>query len=149
MLIQDEVITTLPAYMLIKLKHDVGIDVHLPGLPPFIVGIEPSSTTYYGGGGKIATILQFPAVLGYAITDFKCQSQTFSNVIVDIKQPSGRGKSPGASPYVQLSRAKSLSRLSILRPFNPQDLRSPLPKELQAELQWQEQLAEKTKKLYI
>jgi hypothetical protein len=135
--------------MLVKLKHDVGIDVHLPGLPPFVVGIEPSSTTYYGGDGKIATILQFPAVLGYAITDFKCQSQTFSNVIVDIKQPSGRGKSPGASPYVQLSRAKSLSRLSILRPFNPQDLRSPLPKELQAELQWQKQLAEKTMKLYI
>jgi len=44
---------------------------------------------------------------------------------------------------------KSLSRLSILRPFNPQHLRSPLPKELQAELQWQEQLAEKTKNLYI
>ena len=45
MLIQDEVITILPAYMLVKLKHDVGIDVRIPGLPPFVVGIEPSSTT--------------------------------------------------------------------------------------------------------
>jgi hypothetical protein len=101
-LIQDEVITVLPAYMLVKLKHDIGIDVYLPGLPPLVVGIEPSSTTYYGGNGKNATILQFPAVLGYVITDFKCQSQTFSNVIVDIKQPSGRGKSPVASPYIPL-----------------------------------------------
>ena len=149
-LIEDEVITTLPAYMLVKLSHDVGIDVHLPGLPPLVVGIEPSSSTYNGGHGKSATILQFSAVLGYAITDFKCQSQTFScNVIVDLKRPTGRGRNSGASPYVQLSRVKTLSRLSILRPFDPQDLRSPLPKELQAELQWQEQLAERTKKLYI
>jgi hypothetical protein len=100
--------------------------------------------------GKKATIFQFAAVLGYAITDFKCQSQTFScHVIVDLKRPTGRGRSPRASPYVQLSRVKSLSRLSILRPFDPQDLRSPLPKELQAELQWQEDLAERTRKLYI
>jgi len=149
-LIKEEVIMTLPAYMLVKLKNDVGIDVHLPGLPPFVVGIEPSSSTYYGGHGKNTTISQFPAVLGYAITDFKCQSQTFScHVIVDLKRPTGRGRSPGSSPYVQLSRIKSLSRLSILRPFDPQDLRSPLPKELQAELKWQEQLAERTKKLYI
>ena len=84
-LIQDEIITTLPAYILIKLKHDIGIDVHLPGLPPLVIDIEPSSTTYYGDDGKIAMILQFPVILGYIITDFKCQSRIFSNVIVDIK----------------------------------------------------------------
>jgi hypothetical protein len=148
---EDEVIMTLPAYMLVELRLDVGIDVHLPGLPPLVVGIEPSlSTTYIGGHEKHATIFQFPAVLGYAITDFKCQSQTFScYAIVDLKRPTGRGWSPGASPYVELSRVKSRSRLSILRPFNPRDLRSPVLKELQVELQWQEQLAERTKKLYI
>jgi hypothetical protein len=135
--------------MVVKLRHDVGIDVHLPGLPPLVVGIEPSSSTYNGGHGKNATIFLFPAVLGYALTDFKCQSQTFSYVIVDLNQPTGRGRSPASSPHVQLSPAKSHSHWSILRPFDPQDLRSPVPKELQAELQWQEQLAEKTKNLYI
>ena len=115
-LIQDEVITTLPAYMLVKLRHDVGIDIHLPGLPPLVVGIEPSSSTYYGGHGKNATILSGFG-LRYYVTDFKCQSQTFSYVIVDLKQPTGRGQSPAASPDVQLSRAKSLSPFSILRTF--------------------------------
>jgi hypothetical protein len=116
-LIQDEVITTLPAYMLVKLKHAVGIDVHLPGFPLLVVGIEPSSSTYNNGHGKNATILQFPAVLDNTITDFKRQSQTFSYVIVDLKQPTGRGQSPAASPDVQLSRAKILSPFSILRTF--------------------------------
>ena len=45
-LIRDEIIATSPAYMLIKLKHDVGVEIALPGLPPFVVGIEPISITY-------------------------------------------------------------------------------------------------------
>jgi hypothetical protein len=38
-LIRDEIIATPPAYMLIKLKHDVGVEIALPGLPPSVVGI--------------------------------------------------------------------------------------------------------------
>ena len=45
-LIRDEIITTPPAYMLIKLKHDVGVEIALPGLPPSVVGIEPKLLTY-------------------------------------------------------------------------------------------------------
>ena len=85
MLIQDEIITTLPAYILIKLKYDIGIDVYLPGLSPFIIDIESSSMIYYDDDEKTAMILQFPAILGYIIMDFKYQSRIFSNIIIDIK----------------------------------------------------------------
>ena len=37
-LIHDEIIATPPAYMLVKLNHDVGINVALPGLPPSVIG---------------------------------------------------------------------------------------------------------------
>ena len=54
------------------------------------------------------------------------------------------GHSPASSPYVQLSRAKTLARLSILRPFDPAELRSDLSKHLLAELEWQTQKAKET-----
>jgi hypothetical protein len=59
--------------MLIKLKHDVGVEVALPGLPHSVVGIEPISITYNANhNGKVTTYSQFPAMLAYAITDYKC-----------------------------------------------------------------------------
>jgi len=36
----------------------------------------------------------------------------------------------------------------ILRPFDPAELRRPLSDELLAELAWEEEMAEKTKRLY-
>jgi hypothetical protein len=60
-----------PAYMLVKLKHDIGIDVHLPGLSPFVVGIEPSSTTYYGDDGKIANDTPVSSGLGLCYYGFQ------------------------------------------------------------------------------
>jgi len=48
------------------------------------------------------------------------------------------------SPYVQLSRAIARERVSIMRPFDDKDLREPL----EPELEWQNDMAEKTKKLY-
>jgi len=44
-LIHDDIIATPPAYMLVKLNHDVGVEIALPGLPPSVVGIEPMSLT--------------------------------------------------------------------------------------------------------
>ena len=134
--------------MLIKLNHDVGVQVAIPGLPPSVIGIEPVSLTYNPNNGKKFTYIQFPATLAYAITDYKCQGQTFTWVIVDLKKPN-RGSSPPSSPYVQLSRAKTRACLSILRPFDPAELRSPLSKHILAELQWQTQKAKETEALYI
>jgi len=133
--------------MLVKLKHDVGIEIALPGLPPSVIGIEPALLTYNGLHGKTVKYFQFPVTLAYAITDYKCQGQEFTWVIVDLKKPSN--PSPTSSPYVQLSRAKTLARLSILRPFDPAELRSDLSKDLLAELEWQTQKAKETEALYM
>jgi hypothetical protein len=145
-LIRDEIIATLPAY--IKLKHDVGVEIALPGLPRSVIGIEAISITCKPGLGKAVTYSQFPATLAYAITDYKCQGQIFKWVVVDLKKPRG-GYSPTSSPYVQLSRAKVLASLSILRPFDPAELRTPLSKDLLAELEWQAQKAKETEGLYL
>lgn len=131
--------------MLVKLKHDVGIEIALPGLPPSVIGIEPALLTYNASHRKTFTYFQFPATLAYA--DYKCQGQTFTWVIVDLKKPSGR--SPTSSPYVQLSRAKTGASLSILCPFDPTELRSDLSKHILAELEWQTQKAKETEALYI
>ena len=50
--------------------------------------------------------------------------------------------------YVQLSRVPSLDMVFILRPFDAAELRRPLSDELLAELAWEEEMAEKTKRLY-
>ena len=52
------------------------------------------------------------------------------------------------SPYVQLSRGQSLQRLSILRPFDPDDLRAPISEELKAELKWEKEMSELTTSIY-
>ena len=147
-LIRDEIIATSPAYILVKLKHDVGVEIALPGLPPSIIGIESASLTYNAGRGKTMTYFQFPVTLAYAITDYKCQDQTFTWIVIDLKKPSG-GYSPISSPYVQLSQAKTRACLSILRPFDAAELRCPLSKDLLAELEWQAQKAKETEDLYM
>jgi len=103
---------------------------------------------YYGGNGKKMTYTQFAATLAYAITDYKCQAKTFEWVVVDIKKPGGRGSSPAASAYVQLSRAKTRHSLSILRPFDPTELSSKFSTELLQELEWQAEKAKETEALY-
>ena len=40
------------------------------------------------------------------------------------------------------------NRVSIMRPFDDKDLREPLEPELVKELEWQSDMAERTKKLY-
>src|SRR5438046_7826894 len=106
------------------------------------------SLTYNASLRKAMTYSQFPITLAYAITDYKCQGQMFRWVVVDLKKPNG-GYSPTSSPYVHLSRAKTLASLSILHPFHPAELRTPLSKDLMAELKWQAQKAKETENFYM
>jgi hypothetical protein len=48
------------------------------------------------------------------------------------------------SPYVQLSRCQALQRLSILRPFDPDDLRAPIPEDLIVKLKRAEEMSKET-----
>ena len=66
---------------------------------------------------------------------------------LDIKRPHV-GAASVMSPYVQLSRGQSLQRLSILRSFDADDLRAPISEELKMELKWEQEMNEKTAKIY-
>jgi ATP-dependent DNA helicase PIF1 len=139
-------IIELPHYLLVKLLSNKKT-IHIPGLPENVVPIFPESFKYNDGHGRWARLRQFPVTLAYAITDFKCQGQTYPWLRVDIKKPHTGGASV-MSPYVQLSRGQSLERLSILRPFDPEDLRAPIPDELTAELRWEQKMSELTMRMF-
>jgi hypothetical protein len=123
-----------------------NLDIALPGLPPSVIPIEAKPLKYRSGKRK-ATLYQFPVTVAYAITDYKCQSLTFDSVAVDLKRPL-TGFSSAASAYVQLSRCRSLDRLSIIRPFDPSELTTKLSKELCDELEWEDDLDRATQVLY-
>jgi hypothetical protein len=139
-------IISLPEYIFVKVPSDRAT-FQIPGLPKNIVPIEPVSFKHKAGHGRYVILRQFPITLAYSITDFKCQGQTYDWFCVDIKKPN-KGPASSMSPYVQLSRGRSLQHLSIMRPFDPDELRKPLSKELIAELEWQEEMARKTATLY-
>ena len=145
---RDNVLYQPPPYMLIKLLHDPGMHISIPPLQPSVVPIKTAKFRHNKSHGRSVTLEQFPVTLAYAMTDYKCQGKTFEYIVVDLKTPTGRGSSSPTSAYVQLSRATSLDRVSIIRPFDANDLRQPLPQELVDELRWQEQMAETTALLY-
>jgi len=134
-----------PDYMLVQVPDST---IAILGLPPSIVPIHPVQFTRYFKSKCSVVFRQFPITLAFAITDYKCQGETYSDgVIVDIKQPSF-GSCSASSPYVQLSRAQRLDRLSIMCPFNPDELSAPLSQPLQEELDWQESKATETYNLF-
>ena len=145
---QTSAIIDLPHYMLVRLlSRTDDQSIHLSGLPANVVPIWPESFKYNTGHGRWARLQQFPVTLAYAITDFKSQSQTYEWLRVDIKRPH-TGAASVMSPYVQLSRGQSLQRLSILRPFDSNDLRAPISEELKAELKWEKEMSELTASIY-
>ena len=139
-------ILSAPQYMLVKLRSEETV-VQIEGLPPDVVPIWPESFRYNAGHGRWVRLLQFPATLAYAISDYKCQGQTYDFLRVDIKKPN-TGNASVMSPYVQLSRSRSLHGLSILRPFDPDELRAPIPDELKEELEWEQMMSKRTAEIY-
>ena len=95
-----------------------------------------------------ATFRQFPVTFAYAITDYKSQGETYSNgLLTDLCKPL-TGSTQAASLYVQLSRVQTIQQLSIMRDFDPEELRKPLPEDLIKELEWEEQMDQVTKEKY-
>jgi hypothetical protein len=124
--------------------HDPHGQIRVSTLPTSVLPVKPAKFYHNSGPGKKAKVEQFPVTLAYAITDYKCQGKTFPYIIVDWKKPS-RGCSCPTSAYVQLSRATALDRVSIMRPFDVDELTAPLPQDLVDELDWQEEMAAKTR----
>ena len=107
------------------------------------MAIEPIRFRCSPGKGRGVTLRQFPVVLAYAITDYKCQGQTYITALVDLKRPTN-GSPSATSGYVQLSRVQALLNLSIIRPFDANELMTPLADTLLQELEWQRTKYEET-----
>jgi hypothetical protein len=111
-----------PAFMLVKVP---GSKVKIGDFPVGVIPIRPSSITFTVPKSKpkiSATFKQFPVTLAYAITDYKCQGETYCDgLLTDLRTPL-TGSTEAASLYVQLSRVQSLQQLSILRDFDAEEL---------------------------
>ena len=110
--------------------------------------MPPSRFTFKVGVKGSATFRQFAMTLAYTITDYKCQGDTYvEGLLSDLRKPL-TGSTEAASLYVQLSRVQSLQQLSIMRIFDPEELRKPLPEALLKELEWEAQMDEETRNKY-
>jgi len=146
--VDNHVTPSILSYILVKVQPLDDIPISLPGLPPNTLPIEAEKFTYTKKDGRTVTrtvtMTQYPVTSAYSITDYKSQGGTFPFVIADIAKPY-TGFSANTSAYVQLSRATSLNRVSILRAFTREELTEPLPSDLVAELEWHREMAKKTK----
>jgi len=138
-----------PAYMLVKVP---GKHFRLGHLPVGVFPLELSTLTFEVRKRRQlirqATFRQFPVTLAYAITDYKSQGETYSNgLLTDLCKPL-TGSTPAASLYVQLSRVQTIQQLSIMRDFDPEELRRPLPHDLIEELEWEQEMDERTREKY-
>jgi hypothetical protein len=133
-----------PAYMLVKVPK---INIRLGHFPASVIPLKPSSFTFKIHKGS-AKFRQFAVTLAYAITDYKCQGETYFNGLLCDLQTPPTGSTEPASLYVQLSRVQSLQHLSIMREFNPNELRKPVSDHLIKELAWEEQIDKDTREKY-
>jgi len=125
-----------------------GSEIQLRDLPVGVIPMRPFTFTFKVGVKGSATFRQFAATLAYAITDYKCQGDTYGDgLLSDLRKPL-TGSTEAASLYVQLSRVQSLRQLSIMRSFDPDELRKPLPVELIKELEWEARMDEETRNKY-
>jgi hypothetical protein len=142
-------IITPPAYMLVKVP---GKEFRLGHFPVGVFPLELSTLTFEVWKRRQlirqATFRQFPVTLAYAITDYKSQGETYSNgLLTDLCKPL-TGSTQAASLYVQLSRVQTIQQLSIMRDFDPEELRKPLPHDLIEELEWEQKMDERTREKY-
>ena len=113
----------LPIYILVKMNRTRA--PHLDNLGDKVVPIEVASQTFpitfVNENGdqdkKTVTRLQYAITGAYAITDYRAQGQTLSNVIADMASP-GYGKLTLFNLYVALSRSRGHDSIRLLRDFD-------------------------------
>jgi hypothetical protein len=139
-----QVLAQPPAFMLVKVP---GKTFTIGQFPLGVFPLPTSSLTFRRGKRK-ATFNQFPVTLAFAITDYKCQGETYyDGLLTDLRKPL-TGSTAAASLYVQLSRVQSLQQLSIMRDFDAAELRIPLSADLIGELEWEKQMDKSTAEKY-
>jgi len=123
------IIDSPPKCLLVKVaKHKfVPVGSLAPGLMPlfstsFSIDVHvPEALASATGKGISTRRRQIPCCAAFAITDYRSQDRTFSNVIPDLEPPNPRGTRGGhhtyTAVYVALSRCRSSLGLSFLRAF--------------------------------
>lgn len=109
-----------PLYALVQFEHSL-LKKPLLGLAnQFLLPIAPRSKTISLKDFTFSRI-DFPLMAAFAMTDYKSQGQTIPHLVVDLASPPPPGKKR-QSNYVCLSRAPSLDRIYVLRPFTLHDI---------------------------
>ena len=75
---------------------------------------------------------QLPIQPAFSVTAHKSQGLSLDNIVVDLQSCSG-----SESPYVMISRVKSLQGLMVLRPFHPSKISCNLQQDVRDELKRQ------------
>lgn len=135
-----------PEYVIFR--PDNGLAPPFEGLEPGEWPISPRSSSIKGSK-KISinsfTRVQTRLLPGWAVTDYKCQGQTFDNVVVDIRRcKSFTATKQYTSVYVQLSRCRKLSGLHLLAPITLTDVSCKPSSELRREFNRLNQLQRNT-----
>jgi hypothetical protein len=75
-----------PTYMLVRVPEN---KIKIGDFPVGVVPLERSKFKFRIPNTSIgATYLQFPVTLAYAITDYKCQGETYHDrVLTDLQKP--------------------------------------------------------------
>lgn len=139
-------VISAPAYLLVRVPDS---KVKIGDLLVGVIPLERSKISFQAPKESMgATYLQFAVTLAYAITDYKCQGETYHDRLLRDLQKPLIGNTEAASLYVQLSRVQSLQQFSIMRDFDPGELRHKIWDDLKRELDWEEEMDEITKKKY-
>jgi hypothetical protein len=86
---------------------------------------------------------QIPLAPGFAMTAHKAQGKTMEAIVVDLESTSGT-----ESPYVMLSRAKSLDGIFILRPFKQKTIQRHPSQDVRSEFRRLDLLSHQTTMKY-
>ena len=70
-------IMSFSTYILIKLLHDIDVNIFIFEISSFMMTIESVEFRHNERDNKYVKFFQFSFTLIYAITDYKCQELTF------------------------------------------------------------------------
>ena len=143
----------------ILLQSSETASLAVPALPAEMVLIRPTSHTldptdsHFKFLSTKCTRRGLPVVPAFVLTDYKSQSKTFAEVLLELRGNRMTNGEPSkcdfTSLYVQLSRCKTLQGIKLLSPVRPQDfIGNRLDQTMVDATQRLKNLAAETKRIY-
>ncbi|KAJ3509146.1 hypothetical protein NM208_g15708 [Fusarium decemcellulare] len=143
----------------ILLQSSETATLAVPVLPAEMVLIRPISHTLDPADSHFkflstkCTRRGLPVVPAFVLTDYKSQSKTFAEVLLELRGNRMTNGEPSkcdfTSLYVQLSRCTTLRGIKLLSPVRPQDfINNHLERAMVDAMQRLENLASETKRIY-